>query len=94
MEDKIYKSGRLELLFNQSIKKRTAPSQADIGVAVQCTTYFIFAGSDTMAMGEFIATKFWNETVNSQYHLCTEHDLYFKGESILKKWSKHMEFFK
>jgi len=94
IEAKVQESKRIEHLFNQSIQKRTDPSQADFGVAIQTTTYFIFAGSDTSAMAEFIATKYWNEMVNSQYNLCTEHALYFKGESILKKWGKYYEFFK
>jgi len=94
IEEKVCDSVRIERLFSKSIQQRTDPSQADFGVAIQTTTYFILAGSDTSAMAEFIAVHFWNDTVNCHYHLCSEHTLYFKGESILKKWGKFYESFK
>ncbi|WP_449438815.1 hypothetical protein [Pedobacter steynii] len=71
-----------------SVQQKIAPSHVDFGKTIQSIGYFIFSNSDTSAMAELIAAKYWNEMVNSKYNLCSEHSLYFMAKGSLKKWSK------
>lgn len=88
VEQKVYTSDKMRELNRASERQRVAPSSKDFGSTLQSIGYFMFANSDTSAMAQMIAIRIWNDAVNSEYELCTEHELYFKGESTLKQWSK------
>ena len=86
IEEKIHTSKKIALLCGLSIKSKIAPTRTDFSIYIHEIPYFILAGTETVAMAEFIAIKYWHEEVNSMYGLCTEHELYFKGEAITKHW--------
>ena len=88
VEEKIYSSSKLTELNKISVNRSIAPNAADFNATIQSIGYFIISNSDTSAMAQMIAIKRWDEQVNSKFGFCTEHQLYFKGESTLKKWSK------
>src|SRR5687767_9052054 len=85
IEEKIRGSTRLISLNNESKSKRLAPSATDFAARLHELTYFIFSGKETTAMGELIAIKIWNDQINSDYKLCNERDLFFKGESVINR---------
>lgn len=86
--EKIHDSSKIGELNKASVQQRISPSHVDFGKTIQSIGYFIFSNSDTSAMAELIAAKYWNDSVNAKYGFCTEDSLYFIAEGILKKWKK------
>jgi len=83
---KVLGSSNLKKLCQMSVDGRLAPSAADFGASIHTMAYFIFAGTETTAMGELFAFHFWNESVNKKYGLINDYDLCHKVESTFKRY--------
>ena len=86
VQEKILRSNKMAQINGLSIRDKIAPTRVDVSSYIHEIPYFIFAGVETVAMAEFVAIKNWNEEINTIYNLCTDHELFFKGEAILKGW--------
>lgn len=86
IKEKIHNSSKLADLNKQSIQNKAAPPAAVFGASITTTPYFIFCSADTSALAEFIAIKNWNEGINSVHNFCTDRNLLFMGEDIIRRW--------
>ena len=82
--NKIQTSNKISDLIRVSHQNLIVPNKNDYLYSLNEVPYFIFAGTDTLAIGAVLALNRWNEECNRYLHLADEAMLNYTLEGILK----------
>jgi len=85
--NKVSSSGKFSQLYGESIRMRIVPTVKDYIYTIVQIPYFIFAKSETRALGVIIAIRLWDERVNRAFDLATKQELDQKTQSIFNQLS-------
>lgn len=85
--NKVSTSVKLSQLFGESIRMRITPSVKDYIITMATSPFFIFAKSETRALGVIIAIRLWDERVNKAFGLANQAELDQKTRSVFEQLS-------
>lgn len=85
--DIVTNSDKISRLLQLSVRDRVAPTTRDFLIDICAIPYFIFAKTETRALGTIIALHFWNERVNKTYRFASESDMADKIKSVFGQLS-------
>lgn len=89
--NKVRKSSKIENLCGQSATLRLAPNYIDFLNTINEINWFIFRSNTTQALAVLFAALYWDEKINSVYHLKTDEELRDDIINVFKKLSIYEE---
>ena len=84
---KVKESSKIKNLCGESATRRIAPNYVDFASVINELLFFMFKSNMTQALAVLFAALYWDERVNSVYHLKSAEDLKDDIIKIFKKYS-------
>lgn len=88
---KVRESSKIKNLCGQSATRRIAPNYIDFASTINEMIWFVFKSNMTQALGVLFAALYWDEKINSVYHLKSADDLKDDIIKVFKKFSIYEE---
>lgn len=89
--NKVRSSSKIKNLCGQSATRKLAPNYVDFITTINEMVSFMFRSNMTQALAVLIAALYWDEKINSVYHLKSEEDLRDDIIKVFKKLSIYEE---
>lgn len=84
--NRVKSSSKINHICGLSATRKIAPNYVDFASAINETIWFVFKSNMTHALAVLFAALYWDETINSYYHLKSSEDL---REDIIKIFQKY-----
>ena len=89
--NKVRNSSKIKNLCGQSATRRLAPNYVDFITTINEMVLFMFRSNMTQALAVLFAALYWDEKINSVYHLKTDEELRDDIIKVFKKLSIYEE---